>query len=123
MIAYMKPRMRVAGSGVSSDKDMAAFEQSLPSLLGTPGGNELATQTIGSMAQLRLERGLLAQRWQLGEIDAKTFNAELAKLPDPFATFKEWQKANGGAASQGGTPASPSGGGVIRYDSQGRRIQ
>jgi hypothetical protein len=123
MIAYMKPRMRVAGSGVSSDKDMAAFEASLPSLLGTPGGNEIATQTIGGMAQLRLERGLLAQRWQLGEIDAKTFNVELAKLPDPLATFKEWQKANGGTASQGSTPASPSGGGVIRYDSQGKRIQ
>jgi hypothetical protein len=95
MIAYMKPRMRVAGSGVSSDKDMAAFEQSLPSLLGTPGGNEIATRTIGGMAQFRHERGLLAQRWQLGEIDAKTFNAEIAKLPDPFATFKDWQKANG----------------------------
>jgi hypothetical protein len=109
MIAYMKPRMRVAGSGVSSDKDMAAFEASLPSLLGTPGGNEIATQTIGGMAQLRLERGLIAQRWQLGEIDAKTFNAEIAKLPDPLATFKEWQKANGGRAG-GGSPPQPQAG-------------
>lgn len=121
LIEYLVPRMRVSGSGASSDRDMAAFRGSLASLRGTPGGNEIAMQTIGGLARMRTERAAIAQEYQLGEITAKEAMARMRAMPDPFAAFKDWQAAQKqgatfpgestdgrGSAGQGqGTPPLP----------------
>jgi hypothetical protein len=104
IINYMKPRMKVAGSGTSSDRDMESFEQALMNLRATPGGNEIIAQTLGGMAQQRIARGEIAQLWQLGEISAKDAADRMKALPDPFDTFKQWQKQNPNAPK--GNPAA-----------------
>jgi hypothetical protein len=38
-MSYMVPRMRVAGSGASSDRDMAFFAQAAPAMINSPQGN------------------------------------------------------------------------------------
>lgn len=38
-MSYMVPRMRVAGSGASSDRDMAFFAQAAPTMINSPQGN------------------------------------------------------------------------------------
>lgn len=86
---YLVPRMRVPGSGASSDRDVAIFQRSLPSLLGTPGGNELVTETLGGLAQHRKDRAEIAAQWQRGEITAAEADKKMRSLPDPFATFKK----------------------------------
>ena len=86
---YLVPRMRVPGSGASSDRDVQIFQRSLPSLLGTPGGNELVTQTLGGLAQHRKDRAEIAAEWQRGEITAAEADKKMRSLPDPFATFKK----------------------------------
>jgi hypothetical protein len=94
IVNYMKPRMKVPGSGTSSDKDMESFEQALMNMRATPGGNEIIAQTLGGMAQLRIQRGEIAQLWQMGEISAKEASDRMKALPDPFDTFRQWQKQN-----------------------------
>lgn len=91
-LEYMVPRMRVPGSGASSDRDMESFRASLPSLLGTPGGNELALQTLGGMSQRKIAAGEVAAAWQRGEIAAKDADARLRSLPDPFESYRKWQE-------------------------------
>jgi hypothetical protein len=88
-VAYMVPRMRVAGTGASSDFDAKKFEQSLPELLGTPGGNQIIVETLGGLAQHRKARAEIAEAWQRGEIDPKEADARMKALPDPYAAFKK----------------------------------
>lgn len=87
-VNYLAPRMRVSGSGASSDKDVQIFFRALPSLLGTPEGNQLAIQTLGGLAQNRVARGEIAQRWQRGEISPAQADQLTKQLPDPFEAFK-----------------------------------
>lgn len=86
--SYLAPRMRVVGSGASSDRDVAIFFRALPGLLGTPGGNQLALETLGGMAQARMDAARIAQSWQRGEIDAAEADKRMAQINDPFKAFK-----------------------------------
>ncbi len=87
-VNYLAPRMRVAGSGASSDRDVSIFFRALPGLLGTPGGNQIAIETLGGLAQYRMQRADIAAAWQRGEIDAREADQRMKALPDPFADFK-----------------------------------
>ena len=100
LINYMKPRMRVPGTGASSDKDLDAFGRSIPSLLSTPDGKRITVETLGGMAEARRLRGDVAMRVQIGEITPKGAIQEIRKLPDPFASFRTWQEAQGGRAGR-----------------------
>jgi hypothetical protein len=88
-VNYLVPRMRVPGTGASSDIDIAKFTKSLPDLLGTPGGNELVLQTLGGLVQQRKARAEIAAAWQRGEIDPKEADARMKALPDPYEAFKK----------------------------------
>lgn len=86
--SYLAPRMRVPGSGASSDRDVSLFMKALPSLLGTPEGNQTVIETLGGMAQQRQRRAEIAAQWQRGEINAADADRAMSALPDPFADFK-----------------------------------
>jgi len=90
--SYLAPRMRVPGSGASSDRDVSLFMKALPSLLGTPEGNQTVIETLGGMAQQRQRRADIAAQWQRGEIGAADADRAMAALPDPFAEFKSRTK-------------------------------
>lgn len=98
LINYMKPRMRVAGSGSSSDIDMDAFAKAIPSLLSTQGGRRLVVETLGGMQQALIDRGDIATRYQTSDLSAKQAFEQIRKLPDPFSSFREYQKAQQGNA-------------------------
>ena len=96
LVDYMTPRMRVAGSGQSSDKDVEIFRNALPSLMKTQEGNRLIVETLGGMAQRRADLGDIAVQWQLGEISAAEAYKQMRELPDPFRVFSErFNNANG----------------------------
>jgi hypothetical protein len=110
-VNYLAPRMRPTGSGSASNFDANMFLNSLPSLLGTPGGNNLVAQTVGGMAQVRVENAKIARAYQAGKITAEEAYRQMDALPDPFETFKQWQEAHGavpkgtpGAIPEGFTP-------------------
>lgn len=101
LIDYMTPRMRVPGSGATSDVEMASFKNSLPTLLGTPEGNATITQTVGGLAQRRADQAAIAQQYLMGNITAQEAYDRVQALPDPFDAFKSWQK-QAGALPKGG---------------------
>ncbi len=91
LIEYLVPRQKVPGGGTSTDRDMASFRESLVSLKGTPEGNKLVIQTMGGIAQLRLEQAQIAQDWQTGDITSKEALKRMRDMPDPFESFRAWQ--------------------------------
>lgn len=114
LINYLKPRMRVPGSGASSDRDMQVFANSIPTLLSTPEGRRVVIETLGGAAKARLDRAEIAQRWQTGDITAKEAVADMRKLGDPFSSFREWQKSQEGKAGRATEkPAPPKKGEIV----------
>ncbi|MEG9884924.1 MAG: hypothetical protein V6Z86_10055 [Hyphomicrobiales bacterium] len=89
LVDYMTPRMRVKGSGQSSDKDIEIFKNALPGLMKTSEGNRIIVETLGGMAQRRADLGDIAFQWQLGEISAAEAYKRMRELPDPFKAFSE----------------------------------
>lgn len=109
IVDYLTPRMRVPGSGASSDRDVALFKSSLPSLAGSPEGNAIIMQTVAGLARLRMERARVAQEWQEGRVDARVAGERIRSLPDPFAEFRSWREnaaAREQRPAQGRQPAS-----------------
>jgi flagellar protein FlgJ len=94
IVDKLTPSQRVPGSGTTSERDMATFKGSLPSLIKTPEGNAIVQNVLSSLAQSKIDRAQVAERVLTGEISAKDGVAELRKLPDPFAAMK------GGATGQ-----------------------
>jgi hypothetical protein len=104
IVDYLVPRMRVAGTGASSDRDMASFRAALPSLMGTPGGNAIVTDTLQGMNEYRKARADIAVEYQVGEISAKEAQKRMNALPDPFEKFR---------AASAPEPAQPAAGTTV----------
>lgn len=86
---YMAPRMRVPGSGSSSDRDVAMFKSALPSLIRQPGGNQIIIDTLRSMANHRLAVAQISEDYLTGQIESKDALAKMRGLPDPMEDFKK----------------------------------
>lgn len=111
VLARLTPMQRIAGSGTTSDRDLALFQQSLPQLSNTKEGNALIIDTLDAVAQDRVLRGQIAAKVQNGEMTLKQGNAALQALPNPFQKFTDTQlgPVTGGAptANPGGGPVAP----------------
>jgi hypothetical protein len=99
IIARLAPRMRVPGSGSSSDIDVQMFLNSLPGLGKTPAGNEIIAQTFDAMAQAKIKAAEIASRALTGEITRQEAERQLRALPDPLSL---WKKSRGSIAPLGG---------------------
>lgn len=106
ILNYMVPRQRIAGSGTTSDRDMAAYQKALPSLLGTPEGNSIVMDTYEGMASFRKQRADIAAEWQLGDISAKEAQKRMDALPDPFERFKAMSAQRSGGQPSPAQPAA-----------------
>jgi len=62
LISELTPKMRVAGSGATSDFEMRTFAAALPSLLNMPGGNEMVAQYWQRIADRALAVQGLAEK-------------------------------------------------------------
>ncbi len=89
LVDYMAPRMRVPGSGSSSDKDVEMFKSALPSLMGTPGGNQMVIDTVRAMAEHRLAIAQISEDYLTGAIESKDALVKMRSLDDPLAAFKK----------------------------------
>lgn len=93
LLDKITPRMRVPGSGTSSDRDMAAFKNSLPSLGKQPGGNRMIADTFRALADYQVNIGDIASQALRGEIKQVDADRMIRETPSPFALFKEFQKS------------------------------
>ena len=55
-MSYMVPRMRVTGSGASSDRDMAFFAQAAPMMTNTPEGNLIIAKMFKQLMDYNKKR-------------------------------------------------------------------
>ena len=115
IISYLTPRMRVPGTGASSDRDVSLFQQALPSLLNTPQGNQLILQTMQGLAEYKRAQGDIAGQVVMGEMDPREAAKAIRALPDPFAQFK--------AAQQGQQQPQASGAPAVGFEKDGYRFK
>ncbi|MCJ2107847.1 hypothetical protein MKK70_21200 [Methylobacterium sp. E-041] len=101
----LTPRMRVPGSGSTSDSEGRAFRNSLPSLLKTPGGNAMIADTFKGLADYQAQVGEIAGKALRGEISQAEADQGIRSLASPYARFKEYRAAQGGSAPSGSAPA------------------
>ena len=92
----LTPRMRVPGSGATSDAEGRAFKNSLPSLLKSPGGNTIIADTFRGLADYQAQAGDIAGKALRGEISQAEADQALKALPSPYVRFREYQGAQRG---------------------------
>lgn len=95
VVSRLQPRMRVAGSGATSDYEMRTFLEALPSLGKTQEGNAVIANTLEALQQQHLAAGEIASKALAGEIKRADAEKQLRELPDPFEL---WKKSHGGRA-------------------------
>lgn len=100
IISRIQPRMRVAGSGATSDYEMKQFLQALPNLSNQPGGNEMIANTLEALQQTKRAAGVIASRALSGEIKPAEAEKMLRELPDPFTA---WKKSRGSSPTSTGS--------------------
>lgn len=111
----LTPRMRVPGSGATSDMEMRVFRNALPSLLKQPGGNAIVADTYRGMLDYQAQVGDIAGRALRGEISQAEADKAIRETPSPFTRFKDYQKAQqqgGGAGNAAGQSSSATSGSV-----------
>lgn len=103
IVSRMAPRMRVAGSGATSDFEMRQFLAALPQLGTTPQGNEMITNTLQALQEHKMAAADIGSRALAGEITPREAEKLIRELPNPLEL---WKKSRGQAPS-----ASPGQGG------------
>lgn len=89
VVARMAPRMRVEGSGATSDFDARQYLSSLQALGKTPEGNEIISRTNEAIAQHKIAASEIAGRALNKEISRSEADKLLRALPDPMALWKQ----------------------------------
>lgn len=92
IVSRMAPRMRVAGSGATSDFEMRQFLQALPTLGNTPQGNEIIANTLESLQQHRMAAADIGSRALAGELTPREAEKMIRELPNPLEL---WKKSRG----------------------------
>lgn len=112
IVDRMAPRMRVPGSGATSDFEARQFLRALPQLANTPQGNEMIQNTLEAVAQSQVQASEIASRALAGEISAREAERLIRELPDPFAAWKAARGTTPTQSTQPQTPPAQAGGGA-----------
>lgn len=103
----LTPRMRVPGSGSTSDAEGRAFKNSLPSLLKSPEGNAIIADTFRGLADYQTQAGEIAGKALRGEISQSEADQALRGLPSPYSRFKAYQGGQGGQGAAADASPAP----------------
>ena len=92
LLDRLTPAQRQGLPGAASDRDVAMFRGSLPSLLKTADGNRQIMATLSALAESRVASGRIAARAMAGDDPGRVWN-ELQALPDPLAQIEQRRNA------------------------------
>lgn len=86
--SYLAPRMRVAGSGASSDRDLGLYLRSIPGLTKTQGGNIMIRDMFGQVRDYQakvaeIQQDLLAKHDRIPIAEARKRIAALGPIFTP----------------------------------------
>jgi hypothetical protein len=99
IVDRLAPRMRVPGSGATSDFDARQFLRSMPQLGNMPEGNQVIRDTLQAIQESHIAASEIASRALAEEITPQQAEKELRALPDPFS---KWKASRGTAPTGGG---------------------
>jgi flagellar protein FlgJ len=103
LINKLVPAQRSPGSGPMSDRDVALYKSSLPSLWNSPGGNVILLDTMEALANYKAQQAEVAMAVSNRIMTPQEGVKSLMALPDPLAAFKEWKKTQGKGGGSPGT--------------------
>lgn len=93
---YIIPRMRVAGSGSTSDKEIDLFKSAVPNLGNTVEGNKVLVGGLRSIAKYNKERLFLMDKYLKNNTNLLGFgefaDKELGPLYETYATDQEFDQ-------------------------------
>ena len=106
IINQLIPSQRPAGSGTTSDKDMALYKASLPSIRNSAGGNKLIVKSMRALMQYDIDRAAISDQAMFGDISPQDAMKQINALPDPFASVRQFMglSAGSGGADPSGEP-------------------
>ena len=105
IVDRMAPRMRVPGSGATSDFEARQFLRALPALANNPQGNEIIQNTLQAVSESQMQAAEIASRALAGEITARDAEKLIRELPNPYEAWRQ---------SRGSAPTAPPAGGGAR---------
>lgn len=129
LINRLTPSQRQGLPGAASDRDVAMFKGSLPSLLGSKEGNELIINTLTKLAEDKIQRGLIANDVYTGRKTVPQAIDAMEKLSDPMGDFRkavEGQRSSAPVAGKpqlGADPARAGRGNVLRWNPETGRVE
>lgn len=85
IISKLVPAQRPAGSGTMSDRDIALFRSSLPSIWNQPGGNAKIMRTMKGIIEYRKAQGAIASAVMNGQMSREEGFQKLMAIPNPLA--------------------------------------
>lgn len=100
IVDKITPRMRVPGSGATSDMEMRTFRNSIPSLAKTPEGNAIIADTFRALYDYQTAAGDIALQALRKEVTQKDADKMLKELPSPFENFKRYREGQKGDVSR-----------------------
>ena len=89
IVSKIAPRMRVAGSGATSDFEMKKYLEAIPGLGKTPEGNALIETTMEALQNHQEAAADIASRAMNKEIAPREADKLLRELPDPLTAWKK----------------------------------
>jgi hypothetical protein len=103
IVSRLAPRMRVPGSGASSDFEGRQFLQSLPSLARTPEGNAIINETLQAIQRHRIEAAEIIRRGMAAGTPWLEVDREIAALGNPYEAFNSYRGASGSSPPSPGS--------------------
>ena len=103
---YLVPRMRVVGSGATSDREIELFKSTVPTLGRTPKGNLVIAAGLEAMFEYNKRRGFLADQYLKDNKNLLGFgeyaDQELGPLYESYSSDQEFdQKVRDGKLKVG----------------------
>ncbi len=105
----LAPQLRAPGSGVTSDRDLAGFTNSIGRLSNSPEAREKILDVFEAAARNQKEAARIARQVSAGKMTREVGEDALQNLPDPMTAFREYRKNNPdpGAPQQQGQRQAP----------------
>ena len=105
LIASLIPMQRPAGSGSTSDSDMALFKKALPNLMGTKEGQLQIMQDLKALVSHDIKVGEIANQARMGEISPFKALELINQLPNPLEKYSAQQSTPPTVSGVVGMPA------------------
>ena len=80
IVARIVPTLRPPGSGTMSDRDVELFQQSLPSLVNTPEGNQAIVANLEKIARRSMQEAAISNKALSGQITPSDARSQIEAL-------------------------------------------